>query len=80
VQGKYIFLHYNCLIVYYLKLNYKIIFSDPYVRIELNTIVGNVAIDSVLTKTKKKVNIYLILFILYLLTIKSNCVLNKYKC
>ncbi|XP_015371652.1 PREDICTED: E3 ubiquitin-protein ligase Nedd-4 isoform X2 [Diuraphis noxia] len=28
--------------------------SDPYVRIELNTIVGNVAIDSVLTKTKKK--------------------------
>lgn len=80
MQGKYIFLHYNCLIVYYLKLNYKIIFSDPYVRIELNTIVGNVAIDSVLTKTKKKVNIYLILFILYLLTIKSNCVLNKYKC
>ncbi|XP_025192213.1 E3 ubiquitin-protein ligase Nedd-4 isoform X2 [Melanaphis sacchari] len=28
--------------------------SDPYVRIELNTIVGNVTIDSVLTKTKKK--------------------------
>ncbi|XP_022174853.1 E3 ubiquitin-protein ligase NEDD4 isoform X1 [Myzus persicae] len=28
--------------------------SDPYVKIELNTIVGNVAIDSVLTKTKKK--------------------------
>ncbi|KAL5235687.1 hypothetical protein ACI65C_003097 [Semiaphis heraclei] len=28
--------------------------SDPYVRIELNTIVGNVVIDSVLTKTKKK--------------------------
>lgn len=28
--------------------------SDPYVRIELSTIVGNVAIDSVLTKTKKK--------------------------
>ncbi|VVC26339.1 E3 ubiquitin-protein ligase, SMURF1 type,WW domain,C2 domain,HECT domain [Cinara cedri] len=28
--------------------------SDPYVRIDLNTIVGNVAIDSVLTKTKKK--------------------------
>ncbi|XP_026808396.1 E3 ubiquitin-protein ligase NEDD4 isoform X2 [Rhopalosiphum maidis] len=28
--------------------------SDPYVRIELNTIAGNVAIDSVLTKTKKK--------------------------
>lgn len=46
--------------------NYKIIFSDPYVRVELNTIVGNVAIDSVLTKTKKKVNIfiYIIIFIL----------------
>ncbi|KAF0763346.1 E3 ubiquitin-protein ligase NEDD4 isoform X2, partial [Aphis craccivora] len=28
--------------------------SDPYVRIELSTIVGNVVIDSVLTKTKKK--------------------------
>ncbi|XP_050519993.1 E3 ubiquitin-protein ligase Nedd-4-like isoform X2 [Daktulosphaira vitifoliae] len=28
--------------------------SDPYVRIELNTIVGNVSVDSVLTKTKKK--------------------------
>ncbi|XP_055708144.1 E3 ubiquitin-protein ligase Nedd-4 isoform X1 [Phlebotomus papatasi] len=28
--------------------------SDPYVRIDLNTINGNVNIDSVLTKTKKK--------------------------
>ena len=29
--------------------------SDPYVRIDLNTISGDVNIDSVLTKTKKKV-------------------------
>lgn len=29
--------------------------SDPYVRIDLNTINGDVNIDSVLTKTKKKV-------------------------
>lgn len=29
-------------------------FSDPYVRIDLNTIAGDVNIDSVLTKTKKK--------------------------
>lgn len=35
------------------------LFSDPYVRIELNTIVGNVAIDSVLTKTKKKVIVFI---------------------
>ncbi|XP_016986052.1 E3 ubiquitin-protein ligase Nedd-4 isoform X11 [Drosophila rhopaloa] len=28
--------------------------SDPYVRIDLNTIVGDINIDSVLTKTKKK--------------------------
>ena len=28
--------------------------SDPYVRIDLNTINGNVTVDSVLTKTKKK--------------------------
>jgi E3 ubiquitin-protein ligase NEDD4 len=32
-------------------------FSDPYVRIDLNTISGDVNIDSVLTKTKKKVGI-----------------------
>ena len=30
-------------------------FSDPYVRIDLNQITGDVNIDSVLTKTKKKV-------------------------
>lgn len=29
--------------------------SDPYVRIDLNTINGDINIDSVLTKTKKKV-------------------------
>lgn len=28
--------------------------SDPYVRIELNTINGNETVDAVLTKTKKK--------------------------
>ncbi|XP_052845309.1 E3 ubiquitin-protein ligase Nedd-4 isoform X8 [Drosophila gunungcola] len=28
--------------------------SDPYVRIDLNTIIGDINIDSVLTKTKKK--------------------------
>lgn len=30
-------------------------FSDPYVRIDLNTIIGDETVDSVLTKTKKKV-------------------------
>jgi hypothetical protein len=30
--------------------------SDPYVRLDLNTINGDVNIDSVLTKTKKKVS------------------------
>lgn len=30
--------------------------SDPYVRIDLNTIHGDINIDSVLTKTKKKVS------------------------
>lgn len=30
--------------------------SDPYVRIDLNTTNGDINIDSVLTKTKKKVN------------------------
>lgn len=29
--------------------------SDPYVRIDLNTIDGDINLDSVLTKTKKKV-------------------------
>lgn len=29
--------------------------SDPYVRIDLNTINGDINLDSVLTKTKKKV-------------------------
>lgn len=29
--------------------------SDPYVRIDLNTVNGDINIDSVLTKTKKKV-------------------------
>lgn len=33
----------------------RIYFSDPYVRIDLNTINGDETIDSVLTKTKKKV-------------------------
>lgn len=28
--------------------------SDPYVRIELNTVSGNETVDAVLTKTKKK--------------------------
>lgn len=28
--------------------------SDPYVRIELNTLNGNETVDAVLTKTKKK--------------------------
>lgn len=32
--------------------------SDPYVRIDLNTNHGDINIDSVLTKTKKKVNIH----------------------
>lgn len=36
------------------QISYSIISSDPYVRIDLNTIVGDVNIDSVLTKTKKK--------------------------
>lgn len=31
--------------------------SDPYVRIDLNTINGDINIDSVLTKTKKKVRV-----------------------
>jgi len=47
----------------YLNDNYTCSCSDPYVRIELNTIVGNVAIDSVLTKTKKKVNIVIFVVI-----------------
>lgn len=29
--------------------------SDPYVRIDLNTLNGNETLDSILTKTKKKV-------------------------
>lgn len=29
--------------------------SDPYVRIDLNTVDGDINLDSVLTKTKKKV-------------------------
>lgn len=32
-----------------------LLFSDPYVRIDLNTINDDINIDSVLTKTKKKV-------------------------
>lgn len=52
----FIFVKFNNIYVY-LNYNYIFYFSDPYVRIELNTTVGNVAIDSVLTKTKKKVNI-----------------------
>lgn len=38
-------------------------FSDPYVRIDLNTINNDINIDSVLTKTKKKV-MYTVLFII----------------
>lgn len=59
--------------VYFLfLLNYIFFFfSDPYVRIELSTIVGNVAIDSVLTKTKKKVNNLVIYVIIYLLIIEN---------
>lgn len=41
------------LIILYLK-----IFSDPYVRIDLNSISGDINIDSVLTKTKKKVKLF----------------------
>lgn len=39
--------------IYYIELFSA--FSDPYVRIDLNTINGDINIDSVLTKTKKKV-------------------------
>lgn len=38
-----------------MKLVFIVYFSDPYVRIDLNTINGDINIDSVLTKTKKKV-------------------------
>lgn len=31
-------------------------FSDPYVRIDLNTVNSNETVDSVLTKTKKRVS------------------------
>lgn len=31
-------------------------FSDPYVRVDLNTLNNNETIDSVLTKTKKRVS------------------------
>lgn len=30
--------------------------SDPYVKVDVNTIVGDVNIDSMVTKTKKKVS------------------------
>lgn len=36
-------------------LSSKECFSDPYVRIDLNTVNGDETVDSVLTKTKKKV-------------------------
>jgi len=39
-----------------IKMN-SLVRSDPYVRIDLNTINGDINIDSVLTKTKKKVSI-----------------------
>jgi len=39
-----------------IKMN-SLVHSDPYVRIDLNTINGDINIDSVLTKTKKKVSI-----------------------
>jgi len=58
----FIIVIFNSIYVY-LNYNYTCSFSDPYVRIELNTIVGNVAIDSVLTKTKKKVNIVIFVVI-----------------
>lgn len=34
--------------------------SDPYVRIELNTLVSDVTIQAELTKTKKKVSVFTI--------------------
>jgi E3 ubiquitin-protein ligase NEDD4 len=45
--------------------------SDPYVRIDLNTINGDVNIDSVLTKTKKKVK--------SLLDIRASIISSKIK-
>lgn len=57
---------FNSILYVYLNYNHTCSFSDPYVRIELNTIVGNVAIDSVLTKTKKKVNI--VIFVICVMT------------
>lgn len=58
------FIIVKCNSIYvYLNDIYTCSCSDPYVRIELNTIVGNVAIDSVLTKTKKKVNIVIFVVI-----------------
>lgn len=33
-------------------------FSDPYVRIDLSTIENDEVIDSVLTKTKKRVSLF----------------------
>lgn len=41
-----------------IKVNYWVHFfsSDPYVRIDLNTVNGDETVDSVLTKTKKKVS------------------------
>jgi hypothetical protein len=41
--------------------------SDPYVRIDLNTINGDVNIDSVLTKTKKKVRVCVIFMFMFAL-------------
>ena len=35
---------------------FKLICSDPYVRIDLVTVSGDEVIDSVMTKTKKRVN------------------------
>lgn len=32
--------------------------SDPYVKVDVNTIVGDVNIDSMVTKTKKKVIVH----------------------
>lgn len=75
MQGKlyilYFIVKFNNVYFYFYLFTFFLFFSDPYVRIELSTIVGNVAIDSVLTKTKKKVNNLVIYVIIYLLIIEN---------
>lgn len=48
-------LNFLCLHVAHTQHIYLHVHSDPYVRIDLNTIEGDINLDSVLTKTKKKV-------------------------